>query len=180
VTATPPSTYAAWVDLIHSFEAGEQDEAVIGVLQTARVVLSAGMGERLYRRIVDVFELRVRRISASLQKRLDRGTEPVAFGAAIVSARKELAVLARFAGAPCWPPDAGKMMRESLDDFARRTHDALEESARKRERLDRGAQLSLVRRTPLSVPWPQTSSPPEAAAGPVTTAPPSGARRIII
>jgi hypothetical protein len=177
---SPPSTYAEWVDLMHAFEAGEQDDVVIDVLRNARVVLSAGMGERLYRRLADVFDLRVRRISAALQKRLDRGSDSVAFGAAIAAARQELGVLARFAAAPCWPPDAAKMMRDGLDDFARKTHDALEESARKRERFDQGVQLSLVRRTPLSVPWPETGSPHAAALANAPAPAGAGSRRIIV
>jgi hypothetical protein len=177
---TPPSTYAEWVGVIHAFEGGGQDETVVELLQSARVVLSAGMGERFYRRIIDVFALRVRRISASLQKRLSRGTDAVAFGAAIVSARKELAVLARFAVAPCWPQDAAKMMRDSLDEFTRKTYDALEESARKHEWFDQGVQLSLVRRTLLSVPWPQTSSPSTTRGLGSAAAPPVGVSRRII
>ena len=177
---SPPSTYAEWVDAIHVFEGGEQDDRVVALLAGTRVVLSAGMGERLYRRIVDVFELRVRRISTSLQHRLDRGTDAVAFGAAMVAARKDLAALARFAAAPCWPADAAAMMRDSLDGFARKTHDALEESARKRERFDQGVQLSLVRKTPLAVPWPQPGSPPEHRTHGGVPPPPAGAARRII
>jgi len=177
VTATPPSTYAEWVDLIHAFEGGEHDEDVIAVLGSARLALSAGMGERIYRRITDVFELRVRRVSTGLQQRLNRGSDAVGFGLAITGARRELGTLARFVAAPCWPPDAAKMMRESLDDFARKTHDALLESARNRERFDQGVQLSLVRKTPLSVPWPVQAplQPPPRQAPP-----PAGTRRIIL
>lgn len=181
---TPPSTYAEWVQLIHAFEGGEQDDIVIELLRSARLVLAAGMGERLYRRITDLFELRVRRVSTSLQQRLDRGTDPIAFGRAIASARHELGTIARFAAAPCWPPDLATMMRESLDDFARKTHEALEESARKRERLDQGVQLSLVRKTALSVPWPEPEPSPKkrffGGAAPLPTPPVGGSRRIIL
>jgi len=178
VINTPPSTYAEWVGLIHLFEGGEQDERVVDLLQSARVVLSAGMAERFYRRLIDVFELRLRRVSSSLQKRLDRGADAIAFGAAIVSARSELSALARFSAAPCWPEDATTMMRSSLDEFARKTNDALEESARKRERFDQGLQLSLVRKTPLFVRWPATSTP-SARGREDTTPPPAVSRQII-
>ena len=187
MSVRPPSTYAEWVDVIHAFVGGEHDEDVIALLGSARLVLSAGMGERIYRRITDVFELRVRRISAGLQQRLDRGTDAVAFGAAIAGARRELGTLARFVAAPCWPADAAAMMRRSLDEFASKTHAALEESAQKRERFDQGVQLSLVRKTPLSVPWPQPEPPPKKKSffGGVSpqqqnVPPPSGARRIIL
>ena len=187
MSAQPPSTYAEWVDLIHAFEGGEQDENVIMLLGSARLVLSAGMGERIYRRITDAFELRVRRMSAALQQRLNRGADAVGLGAAIAGARRELGTLARFVTAPCWPPDAAKMMRDSLDDFARKTHDALEESAQKRDRFDQGVQLSLVRKTPLYVPWPQPDTPQQkknffgGAPPPQQQAPAApGSRRIIL
>jgi hypothetical protein len=135
------------------------------------------MGERIYRRITDAFELRVRRVSTGLQQRLNRGSDAVGYGVAIAGARRELGTLARFVAAPCWPPDAAKMMRESLDDFARKTQDALVESARNRERFDQGVQLSLVRKTPLSVPWPvPAQSQPQRQQAP----PPAGTRRIIL
>jgi hypothetical protein len=176
-------TYAEWVDLLRAFEGGAHDESVIALLGSARLVLSAGMGERVYRRLTDAFELRVRRISTALQQRLNRGSDPVAFGAAIVTARHELGTLARFVAAPCWPPDAAKMMRDSLDGFARKTHEALVESARNRERFDQGMQLSLVRKTPLSVPWPQPEQPPQKKSffgGAPASPPPAGSRRIIV
>ncbi len=72
------------------------------------------------------------------------------------------------------------MMRESLDDFARKTQQALEDSARKQERFDQGTQLSLVRRTPLSVPWPQPNLPSKTKVFGAGSEPPAGANRRII
>jgi hypothetical protein len=175
-----PATYAEWTDALHRLETGDSDDEVLHELSAARMELSGGQAERLSRRVTDLFRLRVQRIADSVGKRLGARTNDLEYDRAIVAARHELGALARLVGASFWPQDFGKTMRASLDEFARMAQEELEKTARRAERDDQGRMLSLVRRLPLQVPWPDAATSTAPAGSKAQPAPdrPSG-RRII-
>lgn len=175
-----PATYAEWADALARLEPGDADDEVLRDLAEARMDLSGGQAERLARRVSELFGLRVRRIADSIAKRLGARTSDLDYDRAILAARHELGALARVVAAPCWPQEARKTMRSSLDEFARKAQEELEKTARRAERDDQGRMLSLVRKLPLLVPWPDagaSAAPPSSKASPAPDRP-SG-RRII-
>jgi hypothetical protein len=159
VKPTPPSTYAEWVELLHRFERPEADEEVLALLARAKFSLASEMAERLCRRIVGVFEGRVKAVSAALTTALRRGTDAVDYGRTMTRARHELAPVAAFCTAACWPREVSSVLQESLSDFVKTTQASLEKDATTYAREDQGARLSMVRTYPLSTGTPVPVDP---------------------
>jgi hypothetical protein len=180
-----PASYADWAELLRHFENGEDDAAALAALRAAVVPSGEGVDGRLFKRVVDAFEARVRRIADELQKRLGRARDEVSYVQAITAARRGLGPIADFARAPCWRNEIGTRLCEALDGFVERTQKALERAAGERARIDQGLQLTMVRRNPLTLNAPSAAAlpdPPQAAARPSgdpAASGPSPTRRII-
>lgn len=177
----PPSSYAEWVELLHRFERPENDEEVLALLAVAKFSLASEMAERLCRRIIEVFEGRVRSVQRALTTALKRGVDPVDYGRTMTRARHELAPVASFCAAACWPREVSSVLQKSLDDFVKVTQKSLEDDATTYARQDQGARLSMVRKYPISTGAP---APVDAKGSVATTKPvpeaPLPTRRIIL
>jgi hypothetical protein len=155
----PPATYAEWVDLLHRFERPDEDAEVLAALARAKFSLSSEMAQRLCKRIIEVFEARVRTVAANLQREFSRGIDEVAYGHSMARVRHELAPIGAFCNAACWPAEFSTMLKKSLDDFVAKTQEKLEEDATTYARHDQGARLSMIRKFPLSIGGPAPEPP---------------------
>lgn len=156
----PPSTYAEWTEVLHRFERPENDSGVLAALGRAKFSLSAEMSERLCKRIIAVFDRRVLAVASHLEQDLGRGLDEVSYGNSMTRARRELAPIAAFSAARCWPAELSGVLSKGLDDFVTAVQQKLEENATVYARHDQGARLSIVRRFPLS-----TGAPPPESKG---------------
>ena len=161
-----PATYAEWVELLHRFERSTDDQEVVAILGRSKFSLPPEMAQRLCKRVVEVVEGRVRVVVTHLQQDLDRGTDEVGYGQSMTRARHELAPIAGFCAAACWPPDFGAAMKKSLDDFVAKTRASLEESAAAYARHDQGARLSMIRKFPFSIGVPAAEPPGGSRSNP--------------
>jgi hypothetical protein len=181
VKPAPPSSYAEWVELLHRFERPENDEEVLALLARAKFSLASEMADRLCRRIIVVFEGRVRSVQRGLSTALKRGVDPVEYGRAMTRARHELAPVAAFCAAACWPHEVSSVLQKSLDDFVKVTQTSLEDDATTYARQDQGARLSMVRAFPVST---GAAAQSDAKGSPGTKKPapetPLPTRRIIL
>jgi hypothetical protein len=181
VKPAPPASYAEWVDLLQRFESSQCDAEVLGLLARAKFSLDSEMAERLCRRIVEVFERRVRTVQGALSTALKRGIDAVEYGRTMTRARHELAPVAAFCSAACWPREVATVLQKSLDDFVKVTQKSLESDATTYARQDQGARLSMVRKYPLST---GAATPAAASGAPATNKPapeaPLPTRRIIL
>lgn len=159
----PPATYAEWPPLLDRFRDG--DDSVLDALRTGTLEWTNVVAERWTVRFSEALNARLQRVTAQLQRSLDRAQgDPFAVSTAVLAARRALVPL-RAATALPWAPDAVRQhFAGEVTRFAECTQSSLESSA-KRNRAD--GLLKALRDNPLTtiVPGaaPVTSDTVEAA-----------------
>ncbi len=144
----PPHTYAAWLLLLDRFAAGE--DGVFPALRAGSLAWTPVVAERFTRRLADVLAIRLHRITADLQRALDRAAgEPVAVAHALLAARRALVPLRALAALPCVPDTVRAMLAGEVTRFATQTQASLETAAARLRHTD-GALLKVLRDTPLT------------------------------
>lgn len=161
----PPSTYAAWQDLLDGFRAG--DDGVIATLEGGRIEWSPGVAERWTCRMNEVLADRLRALSSQLQKDLDRARgDRHGIESALVRAGRGIDPLARFCRLPCAPAEVRSHLLGELERWARQIRESLESNLA-RERGDQGVLLRSVRAAAarLQIPPAPSSGSPAPSAG---------------
>lgn len=178
MTATvPPTTYAAWQDLLDRFCSG--DDSVIATLECGRIEWSPGLAERWTCRMNEVLADRLRALSFQLQKDLDRARgDRHGIESALVRAGRGIDPLARFCRLPSAPAEVRSHLLGELERWARQTRGSLESNLA-RERGDQGVLLRSVRAAAvrLQIPPEPSSGSPAPSSG--ETSPPDRRRRIL-
>lgn len=164
---TPPTTYAAWSDLLDRFGAGDDD--TLPAMAAGRLEGGAGVSERWARRITDCQNQRLNRLNDQLAAMLSRARDPMALSSTLIVTRRALEGLRAFAAVEAFPADVRTFLKDQIDDWASRQQTSLERSASS-SRDDRS--LKTLRDTPL------TSAPP-APTDASTALRPTG-RRVIL
>jgi hypothetical protein len=163
----PPTTYAAWQDLLDRFRAG--DDGVIAALESGRIEWSPGVAERWTCRMIEVLADRLRALSSQLQKNLDRARgDRHGIESALVRAGRGIDPLARFCRLPCAPAEVRSHLLGELERWARQTRGSLESSLA-RERGDQGVLLRSVRAAAARLEIPPASAAPAPSSGEPST-----------
>lgn len=173
----PPTTYAAWQDLLDRFRTG--DDGVIAALEGGRIEWSPGVAERWTYRMNEVLADRLRALSSQLQKDLDRARgDRHGIESALVRAGRGIDPLARFCRLSCAPANVRSRLLGELERWARQTRDSLESSLA-RERGDQGVLLRSIRAAAarLEIPSEPVSGSPAPSSGEPST--PDRRRRIL-
>ena len=166
---TPPTTYAAWSDLLDRFGAGDDD--ALPVMAAGRLEGGAGVSERWARRITNCQNQRLNRLNDQLAAMLSRARDPMTLSTTLIVTRRALDGLRAFAAVEAFPAEVRTFLRDQIDDWASRQQASLERSASS-SRNDRG--LKALRDTPL------TSAPPASAPADIGTAPRPTGRRVVL
>jgi len=169
----PPSTYAAWLDLLERFQAG--DDEVLPALEAGALTWSSGVAQRWTERVSEALSARLQALATRLQRDLGRTAGDLhAISRALGEARRGLAPLARFCALAAMPADVRAHLRRDLERWTEQTQASLEGQA-ERSRGDQGLLLATLRSCRLELP--------EASSGAATAVapPPAGprARRIL-
>jgi hypothetical protein len=176
----PPTTYAAWQELLDRFRAG--DDGVIAAFEGGRIEWSPGMAERWTCRMNEVLADRLRALSSQLQKDLDRARgDRHGIESALVRAGRGIDPLARFCRLPCAPAEVRSHLLGELERWSRQTRESLESNLA-RERGDQGTLLRSVRAaaTRLEIPPEPASAAPAPSPSPSFGEPSTSGRRRIL
>lgn len=166
---TPPTTYAAWSDLLDRFSTGDDD--ALAAMTAGRLDGGAGVSERWVRRITECQNQRLTRLNDQLATMLSRARDPMTLSTTLIVVRKALDSLRAFAAIEAFPADVRAFLQDQIDDWATRQQTSLERSAIS-SRNDRG--LKTLRDTPL------TSARRVSAHADAGTAPRPNGRRVIL
>lgn len=149
-TVTPPTTYAAWQELLDRFRAGADE--VLPALEGGRIEWSPVVAERWTRRMSEALDERLRELSRQLQRDLERaGGDLHGVEAALVRAGRSLGPLGRFCRLPCVPPEVRDHLLAGMESWVRQTRSSLESQAA-RYRDDQGLLLRSIRSARLDIP----------------------------
>lgn len=127
----PPTTYSQWIDCFDGLKAGLKDEEAILLMERGTIDWTPGVAERLTQQLYEVIDFRLRKTSDQFQKELNVGRgDEMALVQAILSVRKRLAFLKRIAQLPAFPEQVNEAMYTILSDYAKKSQQSLEDSAK--------------------------------------------------
>lgn len=155
--ALPPTTYAAWQELLDRFRAGA--DAVLPALEAGEIEWSPVVAERWTLRISETLEDRLRSLSTQLQRDLDRARgDRHGVESALLRVGRSLDPLARFCRLPCTPSEVRSHLLSELESWVRQTRSSLESQAA-RSRDDQGLLLRSIRSARLEIPGEPSGVP---------------------
>ena len=101
-----PHTYAEWVKVLDLFRARQDDREVLAAMQQGSLEWQSGVADRFSKRLVDAVNARMNTASDKFQRDMSnaRGAEG-AIVQALLSLRKEMALLARAVDIPSLPEE---------------------------------------------------------------------------
>lgn len=136
-----PHTYAEWVKVLDLFRARQDDREVLAAMQQGSLEWQSGVADRFSKRLVDAVNARMNTASDKFQRDMSnaRGTEG-AIVQALLSLRKEMALLAQAVDIPSLPEEYRRQYVQLVLDQANHMQDSLEDSAKK----DRSGKLSSI------------------------------------
>ena len=136
-----PHTYAEWVKVLDLFRARQDDREVLAAMQEGSLEWQSGVADRFSKRLVDAVNARMNTASDKFQRDMSnaRGTEG-AIVQALLSLRKEMALLAQAVDIPSLPEEYRRQYVQLVLDQANHMQDSLEDSAKK----DRSGKLSSI------------------------------------
>ena len=136
-----PHTYAEWVKVLDLFRARQDDREVLAAMQQGSLEWQSGVADRFSKRLVDAVNARMNTASDKFQRDMSnaRGVEG-AIVQALLSLRKEMALLARAVDIPSLPEEYRRQYVQLVLDQANHMQDSLEDSAKK----DRSGKLSSI------------------------------------
>lgn len=145
-THAPPATYAEWSVCLDRFEAGLEDAAVVAAMGAGTLGWAPGVAERFSARIAGVYDKRLARCADRMTRELRTGSDEVTLVRALVDTRRTLALLHGVASLAVFPALLREHLASSVQTYATRSQQALEDSARQ----DRSGRLgSIVRNNSL-------------------------------
>ena len=136
-----PHTYAEWVKVLDLFRARQDDREVLAAMQQGSLEWQSGVADRFSKRLVDAVNARMNTASDKFQRDMSnaRGAEG-AIVQALLSLRKEMALLAQAVVIPSLPEEYRRQYVQLVLDQANHMQDSLEDSAKK----DRSGKLSSI------------------------------------
>lgn len=136
-----PHTYAEWVKVLDLFRARQDDREVLAAMQQGSLEWQSGVADRFSKRLVDAVNARMNTASDKFQRDMSnaRGAEG-AIVQALLSLRKEMALLAQAVDIPSLPVEYRRQYVQLVLDQANHMQDSLEDSAKK----DRSGKLSSI------------------------------------
>ena len=136
-----PHTYSEWVSVLDIFKSKSNDSEVLTAMKNGTVEWQSGVADRFSKRLVDAVNARMNTASDKFQRDMSnaRGAEG-AIVQALLSLRKEMALLAQAVDIPSLPEEYRRQYVQLVLDQANHMQDSLEDSAKK----DRSGKLSSI------------------------------------
>lgn len=153
-----PCCYADWSVCLETLASGSNDEAVILAMTQGELSWTSGVATLFSERISEAFSSRLQHCAKRLSRNLSLGADETTLVRALMETRRSLALLHRVALIPVFPSMLREHLCSELKQYAERTHNSLEDSARH----DRSGKLaSLIRHNSLlNYDTPAACAPP--------------------
>ncbi|WP_176079872.1 hypothetical protein [Paraburkholderia tropica] len=133
-----PTTYAEWSACLELFEAGGDDDAALHAMSSGSLSWTGGVAPMFARRISDVLNARLKRISDDMTRELRFGTDTSALARTMLDARKKLGQLNRLASLSVFAEELRQGLEQQIAHYAKTAQSSLEDSAKH----DRSGQLA--------------------------------------
>ena len=143
-----PKIYADWIKAFNILKSGEDDEAILPLMQEGEIVWQSGVAERFLRKLVDTVNFRLDKAIDNFQKSY-RGDENETIKA-IMQLRKELQFLLKVVSIKALPDKEKAELRNIIVAQS----NSIQESLEKSSESDRSGKLaSIVKNNRVNVQW---------------------------
>ena len=133
-----PKIYADWVKVFDILKSGEDDEAILSLIQEGEIVWQSGVAERFLRKLVDTINFRLNKATDNFQKA--HQTDENEIIQSLMQLRRELQFMLKVVDINAIPVKEKTELRNMIINQSNSIQESLEKSAES----DRTGKLSSI------------------------------------
>ena len=133
-----PKIYADWIKVFDILKSGEDDEAILPLMQEGEIVWQSGVAERFLRKLVDTVNFRLNKAIDSFQK--SRQSDENEIVQSLMQLRRELQFMLKVVDINAVPVKEKTELRNMIINQSNSIQESLEKSAES----DRTGKLSSI------------------------------------
>ena len=133
-----PKIYADWIKVFDILKSGEDDEAILPLMQEGEIVWQSGVAERFLRKLVDTVNFRLNKAIDNFQK--SRQSDENEIVQSLMQLRRELQFMLRVVDINAVPVKEKMELRNMIINQS----NSIQESLEKSSELDRSSKLSSI------------------------------------
>ena len=133
-----PKIYADWIKVFDILKSGEDDEAILPLIQEGEIVWQSGVAERFLRKLVDTVNFRLNKAIDNFQK--SRQSDENEIVQSLMQLRRELQFMLRVVDINAVPVKEKMELRNMIINQSNSIQESLEKSAES----DRTGKLSSI------------------------------------
>ena len=133
-----PKIYADWIKVFDILKSGEDDEAILPLMQEGEIVWQSGVAERFLRKLVDTVNFRLNKAIDSFQK--SRQSDENEIVQSLMQLRRELQFMLKVVDINVIPVKEKMELRNMIINQS----NSIQESLEKSSESDRSGKLSSI------------------------------------
>ena len=133
-----PKIYADWIKVFDVLKSGEDDEAILSLIQEGEIVWQSGVAERFLRKLVDTVNFRLNKAIDNFQK--SRQSDENEIVQSLMQLRRELQFMLKVVDINAVPVKEKMELRNMIINQS----NSIQESLEKSSESDRSGKLSSI------------------------------------
>lgn len=133
-----PKIYADWIKVFNVLKSGEDDEAILPLMQEGEIVWQSGVAERFLRKLVDTINFRLNKATDAFQR--SHQTDENEIVQSLMQLRRELQFMLKVVDINTIPVKEKTELRNMIINQS----NSIQESLEKSSESDRSGKLSSI------------------------------------
>lgn len=133
-----PKIYADWIKVFNVLKSGEDDEAILSLIQEGEIVWQSGVAERFLRKLVDTINFRLNKATDAFQR--SHQTDENEIVQSLMQLRRELQFMLKVVDINAIPVKEKTELRNMIINQS----NSIQESLEKSSESDRSGKLSSI------------------------------------
>ena len=133
-----PKIYADWIKVFNVLKSGEDDEAILPLIQEGEIVWQSGVAERFLRKLVDTINFRLNKATDAFQR--SHQTDENEIVQSLMQLRRELQFMLKVVDINAIPVKEKTELRNMIINKS----NSIQESLEKSSESDRSGKLSSI------------------------------------
>lgn len=133
-----PKIYADWIKVFNTLKLGEDDEAILPLIQEGEIVWQSGVAERFLRKLVDTINFRLNKATDAFQR--SHQTDENEIVQSLMQLRRELQFMLKVVDINAIPVKEKTELRNMIINQS----NSIQESLEKSSESDRSGKLSSI------------------------------------
>ena len=133
-----PKIYADWIKVFNVLKSGEDDEAILPLMQEGEIVWQSGVAERFLRKLVDTINFRLNKATDAFQR--SHQTDENEIVQSLMQLRRELQFMLKVVDINAIPVKEKTELRNMIINQS----NSIQESLEKSSESDRSGKLSSI------------------------------------